>query len=138
MRVYNRYGRRDNKYKARIKILVHEEGLETIKGQVEAEFAEVRGGVLTLPAEEVDRITAYFAPPAFAPRRSPNRRGLRGDLDPAYGRWLDNNVNAHKQPGYASVTISLKPVGGAPGDATDVQMDAVATSPSAIPSTSCG
>ncbi|WP_193335301.1 nitrite/sulfite reductase [Devosia beringensis] len=127
MRVYNRYGRRDNKYKARIKILVHEEGLETIKGQVEAEFAEVRGGVLTLPQQELDRITAYFAPPAFA-----DRSGSKVDvayesiIDPAYGRWLDNNINAHREAGYASVTISLKPIGGAPGDATDVQMDVVA------------
>lgn len=127
MRVYNRYGRRDNKYKARIKILVHEEGLETIKGQVEAEFAEVRGGVLTLPAAEVDRITTYFAPPAYVPQALTKiDAAYEAILDPAYGRWLDNNVNAHKQPGYASVTISLKPVGGAPGDATDVQMDAVA------------
>tara|TARA_R110002020_G_scaffold5650_1_gene23278 strand:- start:907 stop:2565 length:1659 start_codon:yes stop_codon:yes gene_type:complete len=127
MRVYNRYGRRDNKYKARIKILVHEEGLETIKGQVEAEFAEVRGGVLTLPQQELDRITAYFAPPAFA-----DRSGSKVDvayesiIDPAYGRWLDNNINAHREAGYASVTISLKPIGGAPGDATDMQMDVVA------------
>ncbi|MDP2779009.1 nitrite/sulfite reductase [Devosia sp.] len=127
MRVYNRYGRRDNKYKARIKILVHEEGLETIKGQVEAEFAEIRGGILTLPSEEVDRITTYFAPPAFT-----DQAGSKVDvayqsiIDPAYGRWLDNNLNAHREPGYASVTISLKPVGGAPGDATDVQMDVVA------------
>jgi len=127
MRVYNRYGRRDNKYKARIKILVHEEGLESIKGQVEAEFAEVRGGVLPLPQEELDRISAYFAPPDFA-----DRAGDRVDVayqsivDPAYGRWLDNNLHPHRVPGHASVTISLKPVGGAPGDATDVQMDAVA------------
>ncbi|HEV7345671.1 MAG TPA: nitrite/sulfite reductase [Devosia sp.] len=127
MRVYNRYGRRDNKYKARIKILVHEEGLETIKGQVEAEFAEVRGGVLTLPQEEVDRITAYFAPPAFTPQ--PATRidvAYESIIDPAYGRWLDNNINSHREPGYASVTISLKPVGGAPGDATDKQMDDIA------------
>jgi len=127
MRVYNRYGRRDNKFKARIKILVHEEGLESIKGQVEAEFAEVRGGVLTLPQAELDRIAAYFAPPEL-----PDRAGERIDvayeaiLDPAYGRWLDNNLHPHRQPGYASVTVSLKPVGGAPGDATDAQMDIVA------------
>ncbi|MGV8854104.1 MAG: nitrite/sulfite reductase [Devosia sp.] len=127
MRVYNRYGRRDNKYKARIKILVHEEGLETIKGQVEAEFAEVRGGVLTLPQAELDRITAYFAPPAFT-----DQSGQKVDvayqsiIDPAYGRWLDNNINAHREAGYASVTVSLKPIGGAPGDATDAQMDVVA------------
>ncbi|MCZ4345853.1 nitrite/sulfite reductase [Devosia sp. J2-20] len=127
MRVYNRYGRRDNKYKARIKILVHEEGLETIKGQVETEFAEVRGGVLTLPQAELDRITTYFAPPAFSDQ-SGNTVDVayQSIIDPAYGRWLDNNLNAHSQPGYASVTISLKPVGGAPGDATDAQMDVVA------------
>src|SRR5215217_1600226 len=127
MRVYNRYGRRDNKYKARIKILVHEEGLETIKGQVEAEFAEVRGGVLTLPAEEVDRITAYFAPPVFKAQAATKIDvAYESIIDPAYGRWLDHNINSHREPGYASVTISLKPVGGAPGDATDKQMDDIA------------
>ncbi|QQR40255.1 nitrite/sulfite reductase [Devosia rhizoryzae] len=127
MRVYNRYGRRDNKYKARIKILVHEEGLESIKGQVEAEFAEVRGGVLTLPQEELDRITAYFAPPDFADRSGDKIDvAYESILDPAFGRWLDNNLHPHRVPGYAAVTISLKPVGGAPGDATDVQMDVVA------------
>jgi len=127
MRVYNRYGRRDNKFKARIKILVHEEGLETIKGQVEAEFAEVRGGVLTLPAEEVDRITTYFAPPDFKVQAATKIDvAYQSIIDPAYGRWLDNNINSHREPGYASVTISLKPVGGAPGDATDAQMDVVA------------
>jgi sulfite reductase (NADPH) hemoprotein beta-component len=127
MRVYNRYGRRDNKYKARFKILVHEEGLESIKGQVETEFAEVRGGVLTLPRAELDRITAYFSPPAFreqgAVRIDIEREKI---LDPAFGRWLENNIHSHKQPGYACVTVSLKPVGGAPGDATDTQMEAVA------------
>ena len=127
MRVYNRYGRRDNKYKARFKILVHEEGLESIKGQVETEFAEVRGGVLTLPQAELDRITAYFSPPAYreqgAVRIDIEREKI---LDPAFGRWLENNIHSHKQPGYACVTVSLKPVGGAPGDATDAQMEAVA------------
>jgi len=127
MRVYNRYGRRDNKYKSRIKILVHEEGLETIKGQVEAEFAEVRGGVLTLPSEEVDRITAYFAPPAFQTQPATKIDvAYESIINPAYGRWLDHNINSHREPGYASVTISLKPVGGAPGDATDKQMDDIA------------
>jgi len=127
MRVYNRYGRRDNKYKARIKILVHEEGLETVKGQVEAEFSEIRGGVLTLPQEELDRITAYFAPPDFIDRGAAKIDvAFESIRDPAYGRWLDNNIHSHRQPGYASVTISLKPIGGAPGDATDAQMDAVA------------
>ncbi len=127
MRVYNRYGRRDNKFKARIKILVHEEGLETIKGQVENEFAQVRGGVLTLPQEELDRITTYFAPPEFVEQQAAKIDvAYESIIDPAYGRWLDNNINSHRQPGYASVTISLKPIGGAPGDATDKQMDVVA------------
>ena len=127
LRVYNRYGRRDNKFKARIKILVHEEGLESIKGQVEAEFAEIRGGVLTLPHEEVDRINTYFAPPAFGDRPGDIVDvAYQSIIDPAYGRWLDNNLHPHRQSGYASVTISLKPVGGAPGDATDRQMDVVA------------
>lgn len=127
MRVYNRYGRRDNKYKARIKILVHEEGLETIKAQVEQEFAEVRGGVLTLPQDELDRISDYFAPPAFA-----NSGPTAFDLDavraqtPALARFIENNTHPHKQSGYTSVTISLKGIGDAPGDATDAQIDAVA------------
>lgn len=127
LRVYNRYGRRDNKYKARLKILVHEEGLETVKGQVEQEFAEVRGGVLTLPQEELDRIGDYFAPPQFA-----NVGATAFDLEqirlenPSYARFIDNNTHPHKEPGYTSVTVSLKPIGGAPGDATDAQMDAIA------------
>ncbi|HTJ58629.1 MAG TPA: nitrite/sulfite reductase [Devosiaceae bacterium] len=127
LRVYNRYGRRDNKYKARIKILVHEEGLETIKGQVEAEFAQVRGGVLTLPEEELDRISAYFAPPTFASYPATVIDIAREKiLDPAYGRFLENNLNAHQQPGYVSVTISLKPIGKPPGDISADQMDLVA------------
>lgn len=127
LRVYNRYGRRDNKYKARIKILVHEEGLENIKGQVEEEFAHVRGGVLTLPQEELDRIGTYFAAPAFKDYGVVTVDVEREKiLNPAYGRFLENNTFPHAQPGYTSVTISLKPIGGAPGDATAEQMDAMA------------
>jgi sulfite reductase (NADPH) hemoprotein beta-component len=127
LRVYNRYGRRDNKYKARIKILVHETGIDAIREQVEAEFAEVKGGVLTLPQAELDRITAYFAPPDYERVNATTVDVAREKiLDPHYGRWLERNLNAHRQPGYASVTISLKPIGGAPGDATDAQMDVVA------------
>ena len=127
LRVYNRYGRRDNKYKARIKILVHETGIERIREEVEAEFAEVKGGVLTLPQQELDRITAYFASPGFDRINATTVDVAREKiLDPLYGRWLERNINAHRQPGYASVTISLKPIGGAPGDATAEQMDAVA------------
>jgi len=127
LRVYNRYGRRDNKYKARIKILVHEEGIETIREQVEAEFAAIKGGVLHLPQEELDRISAYFAPPDFERLNATSIDVAREKiLDPVYGRWLDNNIHSHRVPGYASVTISLKPIGGAPGDATAEQMEAVA------------
>jgi sulfite reductase (NADPH) hemoprotein beta-component len=127
LRVYNRYGRRDNKYKARIKILVHEEGIEKIREQVEAEFAAIKGGVLTLPQEELDRITAYFADPPFERLNATSIDVAREKiLDSVYGRWLENNIHSHRRPGYASVTISLKPIGGAPGDATDAQMDCVA------------
>ena len=127
LRVYNRYGRRDNKYKARIKILVHETGIDTIRAEVEEEFAHVRGGVLTLPQTELDRISAYFAPPDFE-RANATHVDIAKEkiIDPAYGEWLDRNLHSHRQPGYVSVTISLKPIGGAPGDATDAQMDAVA------------
>ena len=128
LRVYNRYGRRDNKFKARIKILVSETGANTFRDQVEAEFAEIsKTGVLGLPDEEVARIRAYFAPPAFAelPATSDildTARGENADFD----RWVRVNTVAHKVPGYAIVNVSLKPVGGAPGDATAAQMDEVA------------
>ena len=127
LRVYNRYGRRDNKYKARIKILVHETGIDTIREQVEEEFAHVKGGVLTLPQEELDRITRYFAPPQYELVNETTVDIPREKiLNPPYARWLERNLNAHRQPGYVSVTISLKPVGGAPGDATEKQMDVIA------------
>ena len=127
LRVYNRYGRRDNKYKARIKILVHETGIETIREQVEEEFAHVKGGVLHLPPEELERITKYFAAPKYELLNQTTIDVAREKIiNPSYGRWLERNLNAHRQPGYVSVTISLKPIGGAPGDATDMQMEAVA------------
>ena len=127
LRVYNRYGRRDNKYKARIKILVHEEGLDAIREQVEAEFAVVRGGVLTLPQAELDRITAYFAPPAFARAEAADfdLAAARAN-DPAFARFVENNSFPHRVPGYTSVTVSLKPEGSAPGDASAAQMDVLA------------
>ncbi len=127
VRVYNRYGRRDNKFKARIKILVHETGIEKIREEVEAEYDALKGGVLTLPQEELDRISAYFAPPSFELVNVQTLDVAREKAaDAAYGRWLERNLNAHRQPGYVSVTISLKPIGGAPGDATAEQMEAIA------------
>ncbi len=121
LRVYNRYGRRDNIYKARIKILVHELGADEYRLQVEEEFVAVKALGLDPPAAELERITAMFAPPAFeAAGEVPDRS------DPDFAVWLDQNVKPHKQPGYAIVTISLKPVGGIPGDASADQIDLMA------------
>lgn len=122
LRVYNRYGRRDNIYKARIKILVHELGAAEYTRQVEEEFQHVKTLGIDPPKAEFDRIAAYFAPPAY-------ETGLSDDLDrsdPDFALWVDQNVSAHKQPGYAIVTISLKPITGIPGDASSAQIDLMA------------
>lgn len=127
LRVYNRSGRRDNKYKARIKILVHETGLEELKREIEAEYEAIRGGVLTVPAEEIRRIETYFAPPDLPPR-AVSSDGLEAAKreNRALADFALQNLNPHKVPGYASLTISLKPIGGIPGDATAEQLDIVA------------
>jgi sulfite reductase (NADPH) hemoprotein beta-component len=128
MRVYNQYGRRDNIYKARIKILVHQIGADEMRRQVDAEFAEIkRQGALGLPAEEIGRIKAYFKPPAFEtlPAGAPETDQFARST-PDFAAWLSTNVHPHRQPGYTSVTISLKPIGGIPGDASSDQMDAAA------------
>jgi sulfite reductase (NADPH) hemoprotein beta-component len=122
LRVYNRYGRRDNIYKARIKILVHEIGADEYRRQVEEEFVAVKALGIDPPKAEFDRIAAFFAPPAW-------EAGLSDELDrsdPDFAVWLDQNVSPHKAPGYAVVTISLKPVGGIPGDASADQIDLMA------------
>ena len=127
MRVYNLHGRRDNKYKARIKILVHETGAEELARQVEVEFADLKNTELKLPEKDIAAITAYFAPPALAPRAEGwSSLAQWKKADEAFARWVQHNVHPHKHPDYASVTISLKPIGGIPGDATDAQMEAVA------------
>ncbi|MBR0555606.1 nitrite/sulfite reductase [Ciceribacter sp. L1K23] len=127
VRVYNLHGRRDNKYKARIKILVHETGTEELTRQVEAEFAELRDGELKLPDADIRAIETYFAPPAL-PERPEGWADLTKERksDAGFDAWVARNVGAHKHPDYTTVTISLKPIGGIPGDATDVQMDRVA------------
>ncbi len=122
LRVYNRYGRRDNIYKARIKILVHELGVEDFTRQVEAEWALLEPLALDAPQAEYDRIVAQFAEPDYD-RAAPHTVDRS---DPDFALWLDQNVHAHKQPGYAIATISLKPVGGIPGDASAEQMDLIA------------
>ena len=122
LRVYNRYGRRDNIYTARIKILVHEIGADAYRAEVEEEFAHLATLGLDPPAAERDRIAALFADPAFDPTAA---EGVER-TDPDLAVWLDRNTAAHKAPGYSIVTISLKPIGGIPGDATAEQMDVVA------------
>ena len=127
MRVYNLHGRRDNKYKARIKILVHETGVEELARQVEAEFAHLKNGELKLPDADIAAITTYFAPPQLKDRPESWEslaRWKKADAD--FARWVDQNVQPHKHPDYGMVTISLKPIGGIPGDASDGQMDVVA------------
>jgi sulfite reductase (NADPH) hemoprotein beta-component len=122
MRVYNEEGRRDNLYKSRIKILANALGPDEMRRRVGLEFDEIRkSGTLQVPQAEMDRIDAYFAPPAFQ---------ALGDEMPEAGAdfadWAKTNVSSHRAPGYAIATISLKPIGGVPGDASADQMDAIA------------
>ena len=127
LRVYNRHGRRDNIYKARIKILVAQLGAEEFARQVEAEWAQIDHPSIDAPAAEVDRIRAAFAPPPFEtqPGRSEGFEAAKA-ASPALARFARNNVHPHKQPGYAIVDISLKAPGETPGDATAEQMELVA------------
>src|SRR5476649_2241451 len=127
LRVYNQYGRRDNIYKARIKILVHELGAEAFSKEVEAEWQAIKDGALALDPTAATNIAAHFRYPdyerlddlsiAFIQNRVNNHR---------FDAWVGNAVSNHKVPGYAIVTLSLKPEGGPPGDATAEQMDAIA------------
>ena len=128
MRVYNMLGRRDNSYKARIKILVHETGEEEMRRMVEEEFAKIDASeMLTVPQTEIDRISAYFAPPAFETLPADSQAFMQAQADDTdFARFVRANVVAHKQDGYAIINISLKPIGGVPGDATDAQMDVIA------------
>ena len=127
LRVYNRYGRRDNKYKARIKILVKDRTPAGFTDEVEEEWSHLEGGPGTLLREEIERIEARFTRPAYA-RLPDTDAGYESHLkaEPAFARWVSRNVHAHKVPGYAAVTLSLKKTGVPPGDATDAQLDAVA------------
>ena len=133
VRVYNRYGRRDNKYKARIKILVKTEGQRYID-EVEAEFREIvelDGGPHTIPQAEFDRISASFVPPRVAPRtidaqEIDARVSARASRHPAFARWLERNVAPHKDPSMRIVTLSFKRPLQAPGDASADQLERVA------------
>jgi sulfite reductase (NADPH) hemoprotein beta-component len=127
LRVYNRYGRRDNLYKARIKILVKALGPDEFRRQVEEEWAHVKGGPNTLTEEEVQRVAAYFVDPAYEalPAQDEGFEARVADNKP-FAAWVRRNVRAHKKPGYAAVTLSLKKTGVPPGDITAEQMDLAA------------
>ncbi|MGH8724697.1 MAG: nitrite/sulfite reductase [Burkholderiales bacterium] len=122
LRVYNRYGRRDNIHKARIKILVKERGPEKFRDEVEAEWAHLKDGPATLIAEEVARVEARFTRPQHESLKDEPVTG-----EPAFLAWVKRNVHAHKAPGYAAVTLSLKKTGVPPGDVTSDQMEAIAS-----------
>jgi sulfite reductase (NADPH) hemoprotein beta-component len=127
MRVYNSQGRRDNKYKARVKILVHETGIEEIRKAVEDEFEAMDGPSVAADPAELERITAYFAPPAYE-KLPATSLILQAKLSEnmAFARFVETNSFAHKAQGYRAITVSLKPIGGAPGDATSDEMRALA------------
>ncbi|KXF78879.1 sulfite reductase [Paramesorhizobium deserti] len=127
VRVYNLHGRRDNKYKARIKILVHETGVEELTRQIEAEWQALKESDLKLPQGDIDAIMTYFRPPVL-PERPEGWGALAAakKADAGFAAWVDQNVTPHKNPDYGVVTISLKPIGGIPGDASAEQMELVA------------
>ena len=125
LRVYNLAGRRDNKYKARIKILVHETGTEEIKTMIEDAFVEQKALFQAPPQELVARIEAAFAPPAFDNTQSLAFERAQAD-DPVFGAFVETNVAEHRNPAYGIVSVSLKPVGGTPGDASADQMRVLA------------
>ncbi|QRM19282.1 nitrite/sulfite reductase [Dechloromonas sp. TW-R-39-2] len=121
LRVYNRYGRRDNAYKARIKILVQALGIDAFREQVEAEWVHGKGGPMTIPQAEYDRVAAHFTAPAYA-----SCPDCTLPDEKAFLRWVDRNTHAHKVNGYSAVILSLKQHGIAPGDITSEQMEIVA------------
>jgi sulfite reductase (NADPH) hemoprotein beta-component len=126
MRTYNQYGRRDNIYKARIKILVHELGAERFAREVEEEWRSIKDGALALDPAVVDDIAARFRYPDYEALADDPPELAQARADNRFRVWLDNSVSNHKLPGYAIVTLSLKPEGAPPGDATAQQMDAIA------------
>ena len=129
LRVYNRYGNRDNKYKARIKILVKAWTAEVFAERVEAEWAHLKDGPATLTDHEINRVKAFFTLPNYQSVDNDDAdRQLQQTAaeNKAFSRWLDRNTQLQKQTGYRSVSLSLKPAGVAPGDVTDRQLEIIA------------
>lgn len=128
LRVYNLSGNRENKYKARIKILVRAMGAEAFAERVDQEWRHLKGSESTLTVDEIERMKSYFPTPDYrevADAADAELESLRSEHQ-AFDRWLDRNVKEHRQPGYASVVLSLKPIGVPPGDVTAEQLDAIA------------
>ena len=127
LRVYNRYGRRDNIHKARIKILLKERGPDAFRREVEEEWAHLADGPSTLLYEEIERVAARFTRPAYVAlaNEAPAFNAALA-ADRSFAAWAKRNVHSHKVPGYAAVTLSLKKTGVPPGDVTADQMDAIA------------
>ncbi|AYG07952.1 nitrite/sulfite reductase [Pseudomonas fluorescens] len=128
LRVYNRHGRRDNKYKARIKILVKALGIEAFSQEVEEEWQHLRDGPAQLTEDEYQRVASAFVPPDYQALPDTDLDfGTHMADSPAFARWVTRNVQPHKVPGYSSVVLSTKPgVAAPPGDVSAAQMDAVA------------
>ncbi len=129
LRVYNLHGRRDNKYKARIKILVRAMGVEAFRAAVEDEWEHNKNSDSVLTDEALAHAKSFFTTPAyrsFDDAVESNELDAKAAAEPAFGRWLKRNVREHKVAGYAAVTLSLKPAGVAPGDVTAEQLDALA------------
>jgi len=129
LRVYNRYGNRDNKYKARIKILVRAWTVEVFAERVESEWAHLKDGPATLTGDEIERMKSFFTMPDY---KTVDAQALDSELqqtagqNKAFARWLERNTRTQKQAGYRSVSLSLKPAGVAPGDVTDQQLETIA------------
>ncbi|MCL6264579.1 nitrite/sulfite reductase [Craterilacuibacter sp. RT1T] len=127
LRVYNRFGRRDNKYKARIKILVKAMTVEGFAAKVEDEWQHLKNGAATLRAQDIAHFASFFTEPAYETLPAhPAELTAAMEAHPAFVRWLERNTRAHRQPGYRAVVLSLKKTGVPPGDITAEQMDAVA------------
>ncbi len=129
LRVYNLYGRRDNKFKARIKILVAALGIDEFRRRVEEDWEASRTPALELPDEEIARVSAFFAPPRYEtlPASDTQLAAFALGRDRDFGNWVKNNVYGHKVPGYSAVIISVKMPGVPPGDVSDTQLDSIAT-----------
>ncbi len=126
LRVYNRYGRRDNKYKARIKILLKALTADVFAEKVEQEWNHLKEGKAKLPLQEINRVQAFFTEPDYQHLTDLDFNDLAMSGNVSFQLWLKRNVHQHKKPGYSAVTLTLKATADAPGDASSEQLEAIA------------